>query len=361
MASYVLLATFVIGTIWIFLSAVLDQTFEADGARALLKDAKLASLLLEDAPSQDIATLDAIADRIASQHTAHVLVFSAAGQVLGDSARSPDALQRSDAVVSSKDIHETLARGHHLNIEADAGHILATVKVNPPRGGPLLLQLTLNLDKVRASPNTIWSTLSIAAFVAVLVAGILGFIASRFFSRPLTELGGVALQIARGDFSSRVNYPVADELGLLGDSLDHLSNQLSEKLRLLTEEKTRLSTILNSMAEGVFVVNTRGKVVLINPAVCDILGVPAHEIEGRPVEEISQAPALAASFARTLKRQEAFVDEFTIPQGQNRLDVMTSIAPIEEDGRLLGMVAVLNDISRVRRLERPRFCRERLA
>jgi two-component system phosphate regulon sensor histidine kinase PhoR len=196
--------------------------------------------------------------------------------------------------------------------------------------------------------------MSIAALIAVIVAGFLGLIASRLFSNPLTELGGVALRIAGGDFSSRINYPVADELGLLADSLDHLSSELSEKIRQLTEEKTRLSTILRSMGEGVFVVNASGRVVLTNPAGREILSLSSEQTRDLHVEDITAAPALNNSFQRTRERREAFVDEFVIPRGKQRLDVMASTAPLEEDGRFLGMVAVLSDISQVRRLERIR-------
>jgi two-component system phosphate regulon sensor histidine kinase PhoR len=167
-------------------------------------------------------------------------------------------------------------------------------------------------------------------------------------------MGEVALRMAKGDFSSRVNYPLADELGLLGDSLDHLSQELSEKIRLLTEEKTRLATILSSMAEGVLMVDARGQVGLVNEATQQMFGLGEAELAGKAVSDVIAAPELLRAFERTRALRAPAFEECFIVRGNDRRDLLISSTPIEEHGRLLGMVAVLNDISQVRRLERVR-------
>jgi two-component system phosphate regulon sensor histidine kinase PhoR len=214
--------------------------------------------------------------------------------------------------------------------------------------------IVLRASLPESASSKLWTTLFFAGLVAVSVAGVLGFVASRFFTKPLSQMGEVALRIARGDFSSRIDYPLADELGLLGDSLDHLSHELSEKIRLLTEEKTRLSTILSSMAEGVLMVNARGEVGLINQATQQMFGLTGVDIEGKPVAEVISTPEILKAFERTRALRAPTFEECFIVRGSDRRDLLISSTPIEEHGRLLGMVAVLNDISQVRRLERVR-------
>lgn len=347
MASYVLLAALVIGTLWIFLTTFLSQNLERDAHLNLLREAQVAAHILETRAPTGPA-IDALADDLAVRFEARVSIFTHDGELIGDSELTPSQLSATSLHLDAKRL-KAIQRSPYSDVwtDEDAESMHAVVAL--PEHGQRI-RMSVPIATVRSPLRTLWTTLLAGAVVAVVVAGILGFIASRFFTRPLTELGSVALAMAGGDFTRRVDYPVADELGLLGDSLDYLSSELSEKLRLLTEEKTRLGTILRSMSEGVVVVEAGGGILLVNPALRQMFDLPSN-IDGKPIDEV--APDLAEALRSGLSRPDANTEELVIQKGNFRFDIRVSVAPLSTPGQLPA-VAVLSDISQVRRLERIR-------
>lgn len=363
MASYLLLAGFVIFTIWFVLRAALEQAFESSRAGSLLREARLVAQLLplrgtdeQDEAAQRPSTHEEIHQEVLHAITpaskaleAYIALLNPDGSLIAQASALPEPPHHTNTA----DIAQALRDGEGWQFDiANNGEMRLVVCLRLSDGR--LLRLARSMGDIDAAHQPVWTTLALASVVAVIVAGMLGFIASRFFTKPLSEMGLMALRIARGDFSSRIDYPLADELGLLGDSLDHLSSELSEKIRLLTEEKTRLATILGSMAEGVLVVDGQGRVGLINQAAQRMFGLQSADLTGKNIEEVVSTPELLRALERTRTRRSPTVEECLIHRRNERRDMLISSAPIEEHGRLLGVVAVLNDISQVRRLERIR-------
>src|SRR5699024_5438379 len=56
-----------------------------------------------------------------------------------------------------------------------------------------------------------------------------------------------------------------DEIGELGATFNHMSSQLHYHMEALRQEKEQLSSIVNSMADGVITLNREAKVILSNP------------------------------------------------------------------------------------------------
>ena len=138
-----------------------------------------------------------------------------------------------------------------------------------------------------------------------------------------------------------------------------------ERLRLeheasllaLAEEKTQTHSLISSLRDAVLVVNQHGDVVLANRAMTALLGVEEQEVLRRPAGELLDGGPLAA-LAEPLA---APVKDRTIGQlAIGERNYMTSIVTFRsEDGKALGRIVTLSDISEVRRLamEKERFIR----
>lgn len=74
---------------------------------------------------------------------------------------------------------------------------------------------------------------AIVIILAALIATILTYFLSKYFSRPLQDMSRVASEIAKGDFSGSVTVKSKDELGALAQSFNHMAGQLAkaEKMR----------------------------------------------------------------------------------------------------------------------------------
>jgi PAS domain S-box-containing protein len=125
--------------------------------------------------------------------------------------------------------------------------------------------------------------------------------------------------------------------------------------RALLQARNYLRTITNSMSEGLFAIDTEGRVTYLNEAAEKLFGWSLPEVRGRvmhylthshrpdgsemPVEECPILQALAA-------RETVHIDDdlFTCRDGR-RVSVAYTAAPFETDDGAQGCVVVLEDIS----------------
>ena len=129
--------------------------------------------------------------------------------------------------------------------------------------------------------------------------------------------------------------------------------------RRQAEERTRL--ILESSAEGIFGVDTRGEITFVNPAACRLLGFSAEEMVGRGSHGlihhhrpdgseyvVGQSPMYAAYVRGEASRID---DEFLWRKDGVGLPVEYGATPMFKDGTIVGAVISFTDITLRRRQE----------
>lgn len=134
---------------------------------------------------------------------------------------------------------------------------------------------------------------------------------------------------------------------------ERLRKEREESLLEVAFERTRLKTIINSITDGVLVINKKGELAYFNQAsltLLDItylpLGIPI--IEHLPVE-IGQM--IVEKFFDIEKQTIAFSIEVSI-KPENQLYIEATLSPISEnDKSLAGVVVVLKNITEFKKLE----------
>ena len=135
--------------------------------------------------------------------------------------------------------------------------------------------------------------------------------------------------------------------------------QIRSAQDLLRAEKERYQVVTENTAEAIFLTDEHGRVTFANPAAEGIFGWSQSELSGRTLHDVihyrrrggAPYPMEECPFARVLrsglalKRQE---DVFFRKDGTS-IHATGSNAPILRDGRVVGGVVVLSDISERRR------------
>jgi PAS domain S-box-containing protein len=159
-----------------------------------------------------------------------------------------------------------------------------------------------------------------------------------------------------------------DQSNLLQSSFENLKRNLAEANRQLNEKNrelegkveelhlvsSRLHCILESLADGVLVVNDRLQVERCNPAAENLLSLKRAGIEGRTYAEVMNGLGNAEALKSAITSGQTLLDEqrsCVNPRG-HRVFVLASVAPVRTDtGAVLGAVEVLRDVTHVRLLE----------
>ncbi len=191
-------------------------------------------------------------------------------------------------------------------------------------------------------------------FGGILIAGLaalISFLVAKKIAYPLSEMTQVVQQFARGNLSERVPPQKTRELMLLSEAMNEMAAQLRETIETVRRQKQELEVILSGMSEGVVAVDLNDTVISINTRAAALFEVDKETVQRKNFYEIIRNSRLQEFIKRALNASEP--QEMTIPFGEGgRMQLQLHGAPLEGEGnRKIGAVIVMNDITRLHRLE----------
>ncbi|MBI3322547.1 MAG: PAS domain-containing protein [Candidatus Omnitrophica bacterium] len=127
---------------------------------------------------------------------------------------------------------------------------------------------------------------------------------------------------------------------------------MKDKFERTAVQRRQTEAILKSVAEGMVVVNHRNEVIFMNPAAERLLGVKGGEKIGKPLTQDMKDEQLL-SLVKPGEGGEGLEIEVAARQDQTKRVVRSSNAVVQdEEGKTVGMVSVLTDVTKQRELDR---------
>ena len=201
----------------------------------------------------------------------------------------------------------------------------------------------------------------IALWATVMGIGLSLLFGSRI-TQPIRDLTEAAEKVREGDLSIRVSPRTFDEVGVLGETFDQMTASLStltQDLKDTADEQAQLrrqlETILQSMTDGMVAVDNHGTIVAFNREVERILEVKQADAVGRRVDEVLVLRDAAGEplTPSIYELRKGSVSGTVGGSSRTNLPVVVTSAPIEdENGDLLGAVAVVRDLTREVEIEK---------
>ncbi len=111
-------------------------------------------------------------------------------------------------------------------------------------------------------------------------------------------------------------------------------------------------SILNAITEGVCTVDREGKVLTVNNAITQILGLPPDYIVGRHYRDILKNFAYSCPVEEALKGDVSTGEMIIEDNGRERVIQVTSVPLKDKNGLVYAAVQVLRDITREREIDR---------
>jgi PAS domain S-box-containing protein len=211
----------------------------------------------------------------------------------------------------------------------------------------------------------------------LLLFGGLGTIAGGLFlawyilrdvSQPVIRLSAVARAIADGQLDRRIGWSRGDELGQMAASFDVMADRLQRlvhdqetALRSIQEHEAVVQAVMDSVAVGIVMVNLEGGVSIINRPACELLGIDATEMIGYGPADLQQLVARiftdAAHVETTVGGDMHASDEtltavFEQKMPEARHLEVYSTPVYAHDGKRLGRIYALRDVTREREIDR---------
>jgi two-component system phosphate regulon sensor histidine kinase PhoR len=327
--------------------------------QTLVGDARLAAELLghmrPSAAATDagiMAELDAEADRLGRQLDARVTLIAPDGRVFGDSAEPVENLPNLEnhgtrpEVVAARTSGLGSARRFSATLGIDMLYVAAPVR----HPSIAFVRVALPLSNVRQQLRTVLSAALAALGLALAGTAAIAFVLSARVARRVRAIANVAARYRRGDLTPpRLDFG-DDELGAVARTLDETVQQLGRQLADLARDRGRMAAILAGMVEGVIVVDSQGRLELVNHAAEGMLRLDGAPI-GRHYIETIRHPGITDLVTTALGGTPLSV-ELAPPRDPART-VIARAAPTTA-GADRGVVLVLHDITELKRADQIR-------
>jgi len=228
-------------------------------------------------------------------------------------------------------------------------------------------QLKVLKNPVKASYLMV---LLIITLVIVFLATWVGFYLAKGITVPIQGLVEMTHEVASGNLDYRIEGASSDEIGMLVNSFNRMTEDLkASKMRLeevnlnLEERRRYMEIVLRNVTAGVISIDKTGRITTINRAAEEILGIDPGKVLGRYYKEV-----LRPKDEEILREMIREMDEIGVEtiERQVRIDLKERTITIlinltrlkDEDGNYLGMVVVLDDLTQLLKTQRMMAWRE---
>jgi two-component system nitrogen regulation sensor histidine kinase NtrY len=198
-----------------------------------------------------------------------------------------------------------------------------------------------------------------------------GLYLARGITGPIAELAEATREIAAGNLAYKVQTRADDEIGVLVQSFNRMTDDLGESKKRLEEAYLDLSdkhteledrrryieTVLEAITTGVVSFDPLGRLTTINRAAARMFGVVEAVAVGKLLEEVFVGPAFreVVSLVQRAPRAKdgAIEQELQLRHGGATLSLLASATALRgPDGEYAGAVVVFDDLTELLKAQR---------
>jgi two-component system phosphate regulon sensor histidine kinase PhoR len=288
------------------------------------------------------------------QTATRISVILGDGQVIADSDSDPHTMEshadRPEVQAALRGQLNPASRTSHTTREQTVYVARAIKRDGQPA---VVVRVALPVREISDASGRVVRGVGAAAIVALaLTFGIL-LLVSRNLSRSVRRLGEGAAQFAAGDLSHRIPRPASVELGVLAEALNHMAQRLSDQIDLLHAQRSEQQAIHQSMSNGMIALDLEQRILSVNRAAENLLGLDGNVVRGRLLQEVLREPELHrfVSDSLTAADNPAPSAELQLRHGSNLRVQAVGERLRNAREQTVGLLILLTDVTQLRRLE----------
>ena len=326
-----------------------DRTAEDLKARAWMSERQVARKKFSFNPS----SLNSLSRDLGIKTITRITIIDLSGQVLGDSDEEPSRMDNHadrPEFITALQGETGMAVRFSNTLEEQMMYLAVPIIREDKLSG--VARISIPITFIEQALRTIEFKIGgVGLAVALLAAGI-SLMVSRRISHPLEQMKHSAESIARGDWKKPLSVNSDSvEISALSNALNQMALQLEDRIKTITNQSNESEAVLSSMVEGVLAVDAAENIIRLNKAAGKLLEIKPDSAEGRPIHEVVRNSLLREFIERTLSGIENVETDLTIGN-QNEIFLQAHGAVLKDmQEKSIGAVIVLNDVTRLRRLE----------
>jgi two-component system, OmpR family, phosphate regulon sensor histidine kinase PhoR len=332
----------------------IDATLAALGqaALALSNDPVFAAAMAD----RDMVTADRSSEMLAAGTKLRVTIIAPDGQVLGDSMSDPRTMEnhgsRLEIIGALRGGTGTIMR-RSSTLGIEMAYAAAPIRAGENVVG--VVRVAMGMPDIASALGPFMEMAAAVGLAMIVVMGVASAKFGKLVTEPIDALIDAASDWSAGRLDRRLKRYKDPELALLSDTMNAMASDLAGRIVAMARNQRELGAILDSMDEAVLSTDADLVVRLANTKAYDALcrdgdkdrfvGLTVLQATGNvALDELSRRCAASGN------REEA---EITL-YGDGMRKFLVRAAPLALENGRAGAVLVLDDISRLQRLERVR-------
>ena len=347
--SFILVVLIIMGILGVYLvnstrNSQLDSLrSQLENEARITAEASLPSFLSPD----ELSNLDTLARKLGAEIDARVTIIALNGMVLGDSEEDPSAMENH---ANRPEIVDALTTGvgESTRYSTTLGQKMMYVAVPVSYQDEILgvARVSLSLTAVEKAVRQVTVSVTIATAVATALVILAAWIIARITTRPIRKLTAASRRITSGELGQKITIEAKDEVGELAYAFNEMSAKLKELVETISEDRTKLATILDSMADGVIMTDAEGNISLANRATEKLFNI--KEAKNKPLIEAVRDHEVDELLKLCLKTAQTQAAQYESSISKRYLRAIA--IPIAHSGVLL----LFQDLTELRNLQTTR-------
>ena len=209
--------------------------------------------------------------------------------------------------------------------------------------------------------NSYILTLLLITLVIIFAATWFGLYLAKGITVPIQQLAEGTHAVAQGNWDYQIEASGDDEIGTLVDSFNGMTRDLKQMTFEIERRGRYMETLLANVNAAVIAVDAGGQITAWNKAAERIFGINGADALGHSQERIFAAEQLKpmGEIMENVKDGESVEKELSISLPDRVLTVVANAATLrDEDGRSLGVMVFVEDITEIQKAQRMEAWRE---
>ncbi len=329
----------------------LEQTSSDLAARANLFRSQIRGML----GPLDEQGIDRLCKISGKDSSTRITVILPSGRVVGDSEEVPS---RMDNHITRPEFLSALKEGigrstrYSNTLERDLMYVGIPVKRDEKIAA--VVRTSIPVDSIDTEIRRLEVKIAYGGLFMALVAAGLSLIVSRRISRPIEHIRKSAVCLAEGNFECSLPVTRTEEISGLSEAMKGMAVQLHERIETVKRQRNEIEAILSSMVEGVIAVDKEEMIISLNHAAGRMLECNPSDAKGLSIQEVVRNSMLNRFVKDTLISDEPVERDIVLSSDKERFIKGHGTLLKDAAGEMIGALVVLNDISKMKRLENVR-------
>lgn len=217
-----------------------------------------------------------------------------------------------------------------------------------------VIRVSVPLEELTTLEGNLASGVAAALFLSLVLASVVAFFYSRYIARPIDEITAAAEKVSQGDYGIKIYTNETDQIGRLAVSFNVMTKNLRNTVDALTQRNMELEAMLSSMDSGVVAIDDGNLVLFHNQAFLKICEIENGVENGKSLYSVIRSSIIFQLLDAVKERNKTEKGEGVLNVSTNKFIRVTATPVNIADGKTIGILLILDDITQMHKLENMR-------